>query len=145
MTKPPLDSQGSTTTTTGSSGSSAFSIVKTQQCIQDDKHFNKSVQLFKASSDKRYLAMAMSGGKVVYIVSLESSKIVVGLSRGIMSKAVIKSMSFSFDNRYLVLVSDKLSVHVFHLDPYIDKSASGSKKLTWLNSFMKFKTHHCSE
>jgi hypothetical protein len=36
-----------------------------------------------------------------------------------MMKAVVKSLSFSFDNKYLALGSDTLSIHLFHIEPFL--------------------------
>jgi len=81
-------------------------MSKTQSFVEDEKLLSKPVLMIKLSKDNKFLALAMAGGKTVHIIEIESNKTKVTLSRGFLTKAMIRAMDFSFDNRFFALVSD---------------------------------------
>jgi hypothetical protein len=84
--------------------------------INQEKYIKSGVQYLKFNHTSTLLAVVNSGGKYIVIVDVESKKVKVQLYRG-MKQASIKSIAFSFDDQYVALASDKLSVHIFHIGP----------------------------
>lgn len=93
--------------------------------------------MIRINHNKSLLAAVKSGGKTIWIIDLLSKEIKLKLIRGWLG-TLIKSIDFSFDDRFLALTSDKLSVHIFDLVHL--QSPRKIKSIPETKSFMKFKT-----
>jgi hypothetical protein len=93
--------------------------------VQFEAH-EHSLAHVQLSRDGKMLATSSTMGTVIRVFDLEKTRTKVQLyefRRGA-GKAIIRSMSFSDDNKWLVVVSSKLTIHVFCLDnPKLNKSS----------------------
>eukprot|EP00347_Sterkiella_histriomuscorum_P021512 403333718 len=114
-----IDSSASTNTnsTQMRNNTSSFSITRSFKILEDPK-LTYNFATLKLNSTCSLIAIGSQNGKSIFIMDIEQNKVLIQLIRGRLS-ADIKSISFSFDNKFLILASERLSVHIFHLDPHL--------------------------
>jgi hypothetical protein len=65
------------------------------------------------------VAAVRAGGNYIHVVDTATMKVKAKLYRG-MKKTEIRSVSFSFDNNYLAVVSDAFKIHIFNIGHSIE-------------------------
>jgi WD40 repeat protein len=92
-------------------------ITRTINLIEDSKlPQKKNISLLKFNKTGTLVAVVKAGGKSIYILDVESGKVKVKLYRGFKSQEV-SSLDFSYDNRFLILITKASKIHIFHFMP----------------------------
>lgn len=65
------------------------------------------------------MAAVRAGGNYIHVIDTATMKVKAKLYRG-MKKREIRSVSFSFDNNYLAVVSDAFKIHIFNIGHSIE-------------------------
>lgn len=100
-------------------------------CISPDVNIIQNI-LFKGS----FVGIVDSSGCYIYVYSLQTKKLEFEFIRGKMS-STISWMQFSHDNKYLVLINDKLTVHIFRLEDKLRLSQE-KKSESFMSTFSQY-------